>query len=146
MWRRVCVSEAHTLRAAFNDAFWNPQEGTFALALDGRKRQVASVTSNPGHCLYCGIVDPEKADCRGRAPDGTRHVLRLGRAHALERCPAYNPMSYHNGSVWPHDNAIIAAGLKRYGHDDGVLPDRGLPVRCRRRRARLAPARALLRL
>ena len=113
--------EAHALRAAFNDAFWNPQEGTFALALDGRKRQVASVTSNPGHCLYCGIVAPEKADSvveRLLAPDmfsgwGVRTLSSL--------CPAYNPMSYHNGSVWPHDNAIVAAGLKRYGHNHGVL-------------------------
>ena len=53
--------QAAALRAAFNQAFWNPEEGRFALALDGHKRQVASVTSNPGHCLYCGIVDPDKA-------------------------------------------------------------------------------------
>ena len=109
-------AEALELRAAFNDAFWNPQEGTFALALDGRKRQVASVTSNPGHCLYCGIVDGAKAGAvieRLLAPDmfcgwGVRTLSSL--------CPAYNPMSYHNGSVWPHDNAILAAGFKRYGH------------------------------
>jgi len=114
-------AEAQELREAFNEAFWNPDEGTFALALDGRKRQVASVTSNPGHCLYCGIVDPEKAGAvieRLLAPDmfsgwGVRTLSSL--------CPAYNPMSYHNGSVWPHDNAIVAAGLKRYGHREGVL-------------------------
>jgi glycogen debranching enzyme len=113
--------EAETLRGAFNDAFWNPQEGTYALALDGAKRQVASVTSNPGHCLYCGIVDPKKADAvveRLLAPDmfcgwGVRTLSSL--------CPAYNPMSYHNGSVWPHDNAIVAAGCKRYGHHEAVL-------------------------
>ena len=58
---RALRNEADRLREAFNQAFWNPQEGTFALALDGRKRQVASVTSNPGHCLYSGIVDPDKA-------------------------------------------------------------------------------------
>ncbi|HEY7890788.1 MAG TPA: amylo-alpha-1,6-glucosidase [Solirubrobacteraceae bacterium] len=113
--------EASSLRVAFNEAFWNPQEGTFALALDGRKRQVASVTSNPGHCLYCGIVDADKADAvveRLFAPD---MFCGWGVRTLSSECPAYNPMSYHNGSVWPHDNAIIAAGLKRYGHQQAVL-------------------------
>jgi glycogen debranching enzyme len=113
--------EAGELRVAFNEAFWNPDEGTFALALDGRKRQVASVTSNPGHCLYCGIVDPEKADAtieRLLAPD---MFSGWGIRTLSSECPAYNPMSYHNGSVWPHDNAIIAAGLKRYGYQREVL-------------------------
>jgi len=112
--------EAQRLREAFNEAFWNPAEGTFALALDGRKRQVASVTSNPGHCLYCGIVEPHKAAAvaeRLMAPD---LFCGWGVRTLSSSCPAYNPMSYHNGSVWPHDNAIIAAGLKRYGHDDAV--------------------------
>jgi glycogen debranching enzyme len=112
--------QAQALREDFNEAFWNPEEGTFALALDGRKRQVASVTSNPGHCLYCGIVDPEKTVAlaeRLMAPDmwGGWGVRTLS-----TESPAYNPMSYHNGSVWPHDNAIIAAGLKRYGHADAT--------------------------
>ncbi len=112
--------EAQHLREAFNEAFWNPEEGTFALALDGRKRQVASVTSNPGHCLYCGIIEPEKAAAvaeRLMAPD---MFCGWGVRTLSSGCPAYNPMSYHNGSVWPHDNAIIAAGLKRYGHDGAV--------------------------
>ena len=114
-------AEASELRAAFNAAFWNPAEGTFALALDGRKRQVASVTSNPGHCLYCGIVDPEKAGSvveRLLAPD---MFSGWGIRTLSSSCPAYNPMSYHNGSVWPHDNAIIAAGLARYGHSRALL-------------------------
>ncbi len=114
-------TEAEALRAAFNEAFWMPAEETFALALDGDKRQVGSVTSNPGHCLYCEIVDSSKADAVAKrllAPDmfSGWGVRTLSRDH-----PAYNPMSYHNGSVWPHDNAIIAAGLKRYGHDDAVV-------------------------
>lgn len=106
--------EADTLCDAFDAAFWMPEEGTFALALDGRKRQVASVTSNPGHCLYCGIVKPERAASVGNrlmAPDmfsgwGIRTLSRSS--------PAYNPMGYHTGSVWPHDNVIAASGLKRY--------------------------------
>jgi len=110
-------TQAANLRTAFNDAFWMADEGFFALALDGDKQQVRSVTSNPAHCLYCGIVDEDKARLvaeRLMAPDmfsgwGIRTLSSLS--------PAYNPMSYHNGSVWPHDNAIAAAGLKRYGFD-----------------------------
>jgi len=113
--------QAHALREAFNEVFWNPAEGTFALALDGHKRQVASVASNPGHCLYCGIVDPDKAGAvieRLTAPD---MFCGWGVRTLSSKCPAFNPMSYHNGSVWPHDNAIIAAGMKRYRHDEAVM-------------------------
>ena len=113
--------QARALRGQFNDAFWNPSEATFALALDGRKRQVASVASNPGHCLYCGIVEPEKANAvaeRLMAPD---MFCGWGVRTLSSECPAFNPMSSHNGSVWPHDNAIIAAGLKRYGHGRAVM-------------------------
>jgi glycogen debranching enzyme len=118
---RELIKQAQELRAAFNEAFWMPDEGTFALALDGRKRQVASVTSNPGHCLYCEIVDPGKAAQvveRLLAPD---MFSGWGVRTLSADSPVYNPMSYHNGSVWPHDNAIIAAGFKRYGHVDGTL-------------------------
>ncbi|MEA2200006.1 MAG: hypothetical protein QOI89_602 [Solirubrobacteraceae bacterium] len=113
--------EAQALRHAFNDVFWNAQEGTFALALDGHKQQVASVTSNPGHCLYCGIVDPPKAGAVVERLLGPDMFSGWGVRTLSSLCPAYNPMSYHNGSVWPHDNAIIAAGLKRYGYQDAVL-------------------------
>ena len=110
--------QAEDLRRAFDEAFWDPDEGTFVLALDGRKRQVRSVTSNPGHCLYCGIASPERAAAvaeRLMAPDMfSGWGVRTLSSHS----PAYNPMSYHNGSVWPHDNAVIAAGLKRYGFDE----------------------------
>jgi len=112
--------EAEHLKEAFNEAFWNPLEGTFALALDGRKHQVASVTSNPGHCLYCGIVAPNKAAAVAERLMAADMFCGWGVRTLSSSCPAYNPMSYHNGSVWPHDNAIIAAGLKRYGHDDAV--------------------------
>jgi glycogen debranching enzyme len=108
-------AQASTLREQFNEAFWNEQEGYFALALDGAKRQVRTITSNPAHCLWTGIVDEQRAEQiaqRLMAEDmfsgwGIRTLA------ASER--VYNPMSYHNGSVWPHDNAIAAAGLKRYG-------------------------------
>ncbi|MFN2524721.1 MAG: glycogen debranching N-terminal domain-containing protein, partial [Actinomycetota bacterium] len=108
-------SEAAALKDAFNNAFWMSDEGTFALALDGRKRQVKSVTSNAGHCLYCHIADDKKGAGvaeRLMAPD---MFSGWGIRTLSAESPAYNPMSYHNGSVWPHDNAIVAAGLKRYG-------------------------------
>ncbi len=110
-------SEAGALRAAFNDAFWNPDEGFFALALDGRKAQVRSVTSNPAHCLYCGIVDDDKAELVAERLMAADMFSGWGIRTLSSSSPAYNPMSYHNGSVWPHDNAIAAAGLKRYGFD-----------------------------
>ncbi|HEX2707610.1 MAG TPA: glycogen debranching N-terminal domain-containing protein [Solirubrobacterales bacterium] len=112
--------QADDLRTAFNEAFWDPDEGTFVLALDGRKRQVRSVTSNPGHCLYCGIVGAERAAAlaeRLMAPD---MFSGWGIRTLSSQSSAYNPMSYHNGSVWPHDNAVIAAGLKRYGFHDAT--------------------------
>ena len=107
--------EAAELRTAFNERFWVESEQFYAMALDGEKRQVASISSNPAHGLYCGIVDPDMAGPMARrllAPDmfSGWGVRTLSKSAA-----AYNPMSYHNGSIWPHDNAIIGAGLKRYG-------------------------------
>ncbi len=109
------LAEAQTLRRKFNEAFWMEDEKYFAAALDADKRQVRTVMSNPGHGLYCDIVDPDKAQALGKrllAPDmfSGWGIRTMSKAAA-----AYNPMSYHNGSVWPHDNALIAAGMKRYG-------------------------------
>ena len=109
------VAEAEALRVRFNDAFWMADEGYFAMALDRDKRQVRTVTSNPGHGLYCHIVDEDKALAVAKrllAPD---MFSGWGIRTMSKSAVAYNPMSYHNGSVWPHDNALIAAGLKRYG-------------------------------
>jgi glycogen debranching enzyme len=108
--------EAAELRDRFNEAYWMEDEQFFAMALDGDKRQVRTVVSNPGHCLYAGIVDP------GKAVHVARRLLQpdmfsgWGIRTMSKSAVAYNPMSYDNGSVWPHDNALIAAGLKRYGH------------------------------
>ena len=110
-------AEASELRAAFNEAFWDPDEGFFVLALDGRKAQVRSVTSNPAHCLYCGIVDDDKAAMVVERLMAADMFSGWGIRTLSGSSPAYNPMSYHNGSIWPHDNAIAAAGLKRYGFD-----------------------------
>jgi glycogen debranching enzyme len=113
--------QAETLRKRFEAAFWCEELGTYALALDGAKQRCAVRASNAGHCLLTGIVDPARAkrvaagllDADGFSGWGVRTVAA--------RSPRYNPMSYHNGSVWPHDNALIAAGLARYGLKDGVV-------------------------
>ncbi|MCA1726450.1 MAG: amylo-alpha-1,6-glucosidase, partial [Actinobacteria bacterium] len=108
--------QAMMLRARFNEAFWMEDEHFFAEALDRDKRQVRTITSNPGHGLYCDIVDPEKAQHVARRLLQPDMFSGWGIRTMSKSASSYNPMSYHNGSVWPHDNALIAAGLKRYGH------------------------------
>ena len=112
---QLLVGQAEDLRRRFNDAFWMEDERFFAAALDADKQPLRTVMSNPGHALYCGIVDVEKAALLAKrllAPD---MFSGWGIRTMSKSAAAYNPMSYHNGSVWPHDNALVAAGLKRYG-------------------------------
>ncbi|HEX7105831.1 MAG TPA: glycogen debranching N-terminal domain-containing protein [Acidothermaceae bacterium] len=109
------TERATTLKRAFNDAFWMPDRGYFALALDRDKKPVDSLASNIGHCLWTGIVDDAKA------ASAVAHLLSpqmfsgWGLRTLASSMGAFNPLSYHNGSVWPHDNAIAVAGLLRYG-------------------------------
>jgi glycogen debranching enzyme len=103
------------LRQKFEDLFWCEETGTYVYALDGDKKQVRTIVSNPGHLLWSGIVAPERARSvieRLFEPDiWTGWGIRT----LSEKCPAFNPFSYQNGSIWPHDNGIIAMGCKRYG-------------------------------
>ena len=112
---RELRAKAADLFRRFNDAFWDDDLGFYAYALDGDKEKVLSVASNPGHCLWAGIVPPERAAKvveRLLAPDmWTPWGIRT----LSSRHPAFNPYNYQTGSIWPHDNAIIALGLKRYG-------------------------------
>ena len=108
--------QAHELKKRFNEAFWVPEDSFYAVALDGKKRPVRSVTSNPAHGMYCGILDPEKAGEVSRRLLQPDMFSGWGIRTMSKSAVAYNPMSYHNGTVWPHDNALIAAGLKRYGY------------------------------
>ena len=108
-------AKAAALYARFNEAFWDEELGFYAYALDGEKKKVLSVASNAGHCLWSGIVPPERAKRvveRLMAPDmWTGWGIRtLSADHR-----AFNPYNYQTGSVWPHDNAIIAMGFKFYG-------------------------------
>ncbi|WP_372470729.1 amylo-alpha-1,6-glucosidase [Saccharothrix luteola] len=112
---------ADELRHRFAEAFWLPDRGWYALALDGRKQPVDALTSNIAHCLWSGIATDEHAATvirRLAEPDmDTGYGLRT----LASSMGAYNPMSYHNGSVWPHDTAIAVAGLLRYAHLPGAV-------------------------
>ncbi len=113
--------EAQELKSRFNKDFWLADFDYCALALDGKGKPVDSITSNPGHCLAMGILEGEKATSvaeRLRAPD---MFSGWGIRTLSERSPAYNPMGYHVGSVWPHDNSIIALGLRSLGLIDQTL-------------------------
>jgi len=108
-------TEARQLAQRFEDAFWCEELGTYALALDGAKRPCAVRSSNAGHLLFSGMIRDDRA--RRVAVDLLRPHFFTGwgiRTIALNEA-RYNPMSYHNGSIWPHDNALIALGLARYG-------------------------------
>lgn len=112
---KVLQKEAEDLKQKFNSYFWLPNEQFFALALDGQKRPVDSITSNPGHCLWCEIIDEEKSKKVVRRLLAKDMFSGWGIRTMSEKMGAYNPISYHNGSVWPHDNALIALGLAKYG-------------------------------
>jgi glycogen debranching enzyme len=112
----VLERQASGLRAGFREDFWMPERRCHALALDGEKRQVDSLTSNIGHLLWSGLLDEgEAADTAERLLDEELYsgwgVRTLGVGEA-----GYNPLGYHTGTVWPHENSMIVAGLMRYGH------------------------------
>lgn len=109
-------SQAEDLRRNFEAMFWCEELSVYALALDGLKQPCRVVSSNSGQVLLTGIADPERAlrvaqTLLGPACFSGWGIRTLGLSE-----PHYNPMSYHNGSVWPHDNGLIALGLARYGH------------------------------
>ena len=109
--------EAAELKDRFNRDFWMEKEGFYCLALDGEKRQVTTITSNPGHCLWSRIVDDDKASKVVRRLVSPALSSGWGIRTLATRQSAYDPIGYHTGSVWPHDNALIAHGMKRYGFD-----------------------------
>ncbi|HKW19119.1 MAG TPA: amylo-alpha-1,6-glucosidase [Terriglobales bacterium] len=120
--RSACTeleSQAAVLREKFEQTFWCEDLGTYALALDAGKhkqKQLCRVrTSNAGQCLYTGIASPEHARAIAHGLIEKDFFSGWGIRTLARGEPRYNPLSYHNGSVWPHDNAIIASGLARYG-------------------------------
>ncbi len=113
-----CEAKARDLREAFNRDFWLEEEGCFAVGLDADKAPIDSVTSNVGHALWAGIVDADKADRVARRLLEPDMFTGWGIRTLSSNNPGYNPTGYHVGSVWPHDTALVAAGLARYGHHE----------------------------
>ncbi len=112
------VHKAAELKARFNHDFWLEDRGWFALALDADKQPVDALTSNIGHCLWAGIVDEDKARLVVDRLMADELFSGWGVRTMATTMAGYNPVSYHNGSVWPHDTAICVAGLMRYGFTD----------------------------
>jgi glycogen debranching enzyme len=112
---RHWTEEAARLKEAFNERFWLPDRGYFAIALDGKKRPVDALASNMGHCLWMGIVDQDKAAQVADRLMSPEMFTGWGIRTLASSMGAYNPASYHNGSVWPHDSSLVAHGLMRYG-------------------------------
>ena len=109
-------TDAARLKEQFNRDFWMPERGFFAVALDGGKRRVDTLTSNAGHLLWSGIVDEDKGESVARQLMDDKLFSGWGVRTMAEGEGPYNPIEYHNGTVWPHDNSFIAAGLARYGY------------------------------
>jgi glycogen debranching enzyme len=109
-------AQAEALRARFEAAFWREEIGTYALALDGDKRPCDVRSSNAGQLLFTGICRPERAARVAQQLFGRDFFSGWGVRTLGAREKRFNPTSYHNGSVWPHDNALIALGLAEYGH------------------------------
>lgn len=116
-WR----AKAADLRRRFNEDFWLEERGWYALALDADKRPIDALSSNVGHCLWTEIVDPDRAGQLAKHLVSSEMFSGWGVRTLASSMAAYNPVSYHNGSVWPHDNAIVAAGMARYGLVDQAV-------------------------
>ncbi|MEA2629315.1 MAG: hypothetical protein QOJ10_1775 [Chloroflexota bacterium] len=111
-------AEAVELRRKFHETFWNESTGEVAFAIDGKKRAVGTVTSNPGHCLWMGLLDERRGRLAGERLLQRDMFSGYGLRTLSEQHPSYDPHSYQRGSVWPHDTVIAAAGLRRYGLDE----------------------------
>ena len=107
---------AALLKENFNRDFWLEHKHLLAQGLDSKKTPVETIASNPGHCLFCDIVDEEHARQLVLRLTSTDMASGWGIRTVSSRSSKYNPMSYHNGSIWPHDNSLIVAGMRRYGY------------------------------
>jgi glycogen debranching enzyme len=116
----VLDAQASKLAEQFEAAFWCDDLGTYALALDGDKRPCRVRTSNAGQVLFSGIAAPARAEAVMRDLMRPSFFSGWGIRTVAREEKRYNPMSYHNGSVWPHDNSLIAAGFARYGHKNAI--------------------------
>ncbi len=112
----IYTRKADDLRKAFNRDFWLDDKGYFAIGLDKNKVPIDSLASNMGHCLLTGIIDTDKASKVVSALMSKEMFSGWGVRTLATSMARYNPISYHNGSVWPHDSTMIAAGMVRYGY------------------------------
>jgi glycogen debranching enzyme len=112
---RALRERAEQLKRRFNEDFWLEEQGWFAVGLDRDKVRIDSLASNIGHCLWTGIVDDDKAPLIAKQLIGEDLWSGWGIRTLSASMGRHNPVSYHNGSVWPHDNALCVAGLMRYG-------------------------------
>lgn len=112
---------AMKLKRRFNEAFWLKDRSYFAVALDDSSKPIDSLTSNPGHCLACGIIDREKVPATVARLMSPELFSGWGVRTLSSDNPAYDPYSYHRGSVWPVENSTIAAGMRLWGFDDEAL-------------------------
>lgn len=119
--KRNQESAARSLKKNFNEAFWCEEINMYALALDGKKQQCAVPSSNAGHALWSGIATEEHAVKVAGQLVSEKFFCGWGVRTIPTSESRYNPMAYHNGSVWPHDNAIIASGMARYGLTDHAM-------------------------
>lgn len=115
------LRKADTLRAAIEDHFWIPQMHYYASAIDGDGSPCRVYASNAGHLLYCGVPSEERAALVAAQLMSARFSSGWGIRTLAEKEPRYNPMSYHNGSIWPHDTSLCAAGISRYGGRANVV-------------------------
>jgi glycogen debranching enzyme len=121
VWGDVALAErleadAAALKDRFNRDFWNAERSHYVLALDAEKRQVDSLTSNVGHLLWSGIADERLADLTVQRVMADDMFTGWGIRTMSSEDAGYSPIEYHDGTVWPHDTAIVAEGMRRYGH------------------------------
>lgn len=114
------AQQAQQLRQRFHAAFWCEEIGSYAIALDGNKQQCKVASSNAGHTLWSGIASPEHAKRISEVLMGHEFFSGWGIRTIATGVSRYNPMSYHNGSIWPHDNTLIASGMARYGYTESA--------------------------
>ncbi|KUP04930.1 amylo-alpha-1,6-glucosidase [Bacillus coahuilensis p1.1.43] len=115
------LKEAEELKARYNEDFWMPDEGFYAIALDENKKQVGTITSNPGHTLWSGILPEERVKVVSDMLVSDKMFSGFGIRTMGEGEAAYNPMSYHDGSIWPHDNSMIVIGMSKSGQKEHAL-------------------------
>ena len=118
IWAAELRGKAERIRAAVESSFWLPDERFYAQALDGQKRPVNAISSNPGHLLFCGLPSRDRAASVTDRLLQTDMLTRWGIRTLSSRMASYNPMSYHNGSIWPHDNSLTMWGMKAYGFNE----------------------------